>query len=64
MKSLACLYDRVIGNLLKLWLPIKDEQTAFQKGKSTLLHKFTLRVIIEIAKIKKNTLFIGSMDIE
>ena len=64
MKSIACLYDRILANRLKLWLPVKDDQTAFQKGKSTLIHIFTLRIIIEIAKIKKTSLFIGSMDIE
>ena len=64
MKALACLYDRIIANRLKLWLPFDINQTAFQKGKSTLIHIFTLRVIIEIAKKKNFTLYIGSMDIE
>ena len=64
MKALACLYDRIIANRLKLWLPFNVNQTAFQKGKSTLLHIFTLRVLIEVVKKKKLTLYIGSMDIE
>ena len=64
MKSLACLYDRVIANRLKTWLSFNVNQTAFQKGKSTLLHIFTLRILIEIVKKKKLTLYIASMDIE
>lgn len=64
LKALACLYDRVIGNRLKKWLPFNIDQTAFQKFKSTLLHIFTLRVLIELVKKKKLTLYVGSMDIE
>ena len=64
MKALACLYDRIIANRLKLWLPLNIDQTTFQKGKSTLIHIFTLRVIIELAKKKNVTLYIGSLDIE
>ena len=64
MKLLACLYDRILSNRLKLWLPFHNDQTAFQKGKSTLLHVFTMRILIEIVKKKKATLFIASMDIE
>ena len=64
LKLLACLYDRIITNRLKLWLPLNNNQTAFQKGKSTLIHIFTLRVLIEIVKKKNATLYIASMDIE
>ena len=64
LKSFACLYDRILANRLKLWLPFNDNQTAFQKGKPTLLHIFILRILIEIAKRKKMTLYIWSMDIE
>ena len=45
MKSLACLYDRIITNRLKVWLPINVNQTAFQKLKSTLIHIFTIRIL-------------------
>ena len=27
MKSLACLYGRILANRLKLWLPVNDDQT-------------------------------------
>ena len=63
LRSLACLYDRIIANRLKIWLPFNIDQTAFQKWKSTLLHIFTLRILLEIAKKKKITLYVGSMDI-
>ena len=64
MKILAVLYDRIIANRLKSWLSFNVDQTAFQKFKSTLIHIFTVRLLIEIAKKKNVTLFIGSMDIE
>ena len=64
MKSLACLYGRIIANRLRLWIRFNVDQTAFQKGKSTLLHIFTLRILIEIVKKKIIALYIGSMDIE
>ena len=41
MKTLACLYDRIITNRLKPWLKFHIDQTAFQRGKSTLIHIFT-----------------------
>ena len=63
MKSLVCLYDRIIANRLKAWLKFNIYQSAFQKGKSTLIHIFTIRILIEIAKRKNVTLYIGSMDI-
>ena len=63
MKSLACLFDRIITNRLKLWLPMNVDQTAFQKLKSTLIHIFTLRILIELAKKLDKTLYIGSVDI-
>ena len=64
LKSIACLYDRIIANRLKLWISYNIDQTAFQKNKSTLLHIFTLRMLIEIIKKSKSTLYIATMDIE
>ena len=63
MKSLACLFHRIITNRLKLWLKLNIDQTAFQKGKSTLLHILNIRILIKVAKKKHITLYIGSMDI-
>ena len=64
MKTLACLYDRIIANRLKPWLNFHIDQTAFQKGKSTLIHIFTLRILIDVARKLNVTLYIGSVDIE
>ena len=64
MKTLACLYDRIIANRLKPWLKIHVDQTAFQKGKSALIHIFTLRILIDVARKLNVTLYIGSVDIE
>ena len=35
-KAFALLYDRIIFARLQSWVGISEEQTAFQKGKSTL----------------------------
>ena len=40
------LYDRIICNRLLRWAKINDEQTAFQKGKSTIDQIFILRIIM------------------
>ena len=64
MKILACLYDRVITNRLKPWLKFHIDQTAFQALKSTLIHIFTIRLLIALVKKRKKVLYIASMDIE
>ena len=64
MKTLACLYDKIITNRLKPWLKFHIDQTAFQKGKSTLIHIFTLRILIDLARKLSVTLYIGSVDTE
>ena len=64
MKSFAVLFDRVITNRLKSWLTFNVDQTAFQKLKSTLIHIFTLRILIDVARKQNITLYIGSVDIE
>lgn len=63
MKSIACLYDRVINCRLLSWIRVSDEQTAYQKGKSILIHLFTMRLLIELAKSCNITLYIGFFDI-
>ena len=60
MNSSASLFDRIITNRLKLWPNFNIDQTAFQKGKSTLLHILNVRILIEVAKKKHITLYIGS----
>ena len=62
--ALAALYHRIIANRLHDWIGINYEQSAFQKGKSTIHQLFTLRLLIEIAKRTNTALYIGFFDIE
>ena len=63
MKSIACLYDRIVNTRLLSWIRVSDVQTAYQKGKSILIHLFTMRLLIELAKAHNVTLYIGFFDI-
>ena len=60
---LALLYDRILENRLIAWANINYEQSAFQKGKGTLNHIFTLRLLITLVKRYKKTLYIGFFDL-
>ena len=60
---IALLYDRIIGNRLNTWAKICYEQSAFQKGKSTLNHIFTIRMLVALTKRSKRTLYIGFFDL-
>ena len=64
LPSLGVLYDRIIYNRLERWVNIHEEQSGFQKGKSTIKQIFTVRLIIELAKKTKTELYIGCFDIE
>ena len=44
-------------------MKINNEQTAFQKGKSTIDQIFMLRLIIALIKHQKQTLYIGFFDL-
>ena len=61
---LSLFYDRIITNRLTMWAKINPEQSAFQKGKSTLNHIFLLRVVTALTKHAKVPLFIGFFDLE
>ena len=50
LRALGALYDRIIAIRLNRWLGVSDEQSAYQKLKSTLHHLFTIRLLTEIAK--------------
>ena len=63
MKMITNIYDRLISNRLKIWASIEPEQSAYQKGKSTLHPIFILRLLIEIFKRKKKKLFILFVDL-
>ena len=62
-KLLSLLYDRILTSRLIAWAKIHPEQSAFQKGKSTLNQIFLLRVIIGLTKQAQLTLFIGFFDL-
>ena len=64
LPALGALYDRILANRLYKWIGVESEQTAFQKGKSTLHQLFTLRLLIYIAQHMDITLYIGLFDIE
>ena len=63
LRAISVLYDRVIGKRLENWIYIHDQQTGFQKEKSTTLQTFLLRLIIELAKKHSISLYIGCFDI-
>ena len=60
---LANLYDRIICNRLLSWVKVNIEQTAFQKGKSTIDQIFLLHLIISQIKESNLTLYIGFFDL-
>ena len=64
LAALSALYDRVITIRLRAWTFVSYVQSAFQKGKSTILPLFTLRLLIEIAKYNGTTLYIAFFDLE
>ena len=64
LPTVGVLFDRIIANKLSNWIGVHDEQTAFQKGKSTILQLFTIRVLIETARITYKTIYIGFFDLE
>ena len=64
LRALGSLYDRIIAKRLYRWMHVEAEQSAFQKGKSAIIQILTLRILIEIAKLKNVTLYIASVDLE
>ena len=59
LPGIAALYDRILANRLHKWIGVDDEQTAFQKGKSTIHQLFTLRLLIALAYKLDITLYLG-----
>ena len=64
LRAIAVLYDRIITNRLEGWIVVSAVQSGFQKLKSTLHQIFTIRLLIEIAKMTNTTLYIGMFDLE
>ena len=63
MRALGCLFDRIIFKRIYKWMNISSEQSAFQKGKSTLHQIFIIRILIALANHKNITLYIAFVDI-
>ena len=63
LAALGVLYDRILNNRLKSWIKINNVQSAFQKYKSTLHQIFSIRLMIEICKMKDVPLYIGAFDL-
>ena len=63
LPALAVLHDRIIANRLTSWIKVHDEQSAFQKKKSTTHQLFTIRLLIELAKKNNFTIYIGLFDL-
>ena len=64
LAALSSLYDRIITLRLQIWSGVSYVQSAFQKGKSTILPLFTIRLLTAIAKCTGTTLYIGFFDLE
>ena len=64
LAALSALYDRIITLRLQVWSGVSYVQSAFQKGKSTILPLFTIRLLTAIAKCTGTTLYIGFFDLE
>ena len=64
LAALSALYDRIIMLRLQAWSGVSYVQSAFQKGKSTILPLFTIRLLTAIAKCTGTTLYIGFFDLE
>ena len=64
LTTLGVIYDHILYARLGKWLNVHEEQTVFQKGKSTLHQIFTIRLLSALAKSTKITLYIGCFDIE
>ena len=64
LAAFSSLYDRIITLRLQIWSGVSYVQSAFQKGKSTILPLFTIRLLTAIAKCTGTTLYIGFFDLE
>ena len=62
MNTLAKIYDSILCKRLELWFSPFREQAGAQKGRSCEEQIATLRLAIDIAKHKKQKLFIVYVD--
>ena len=62
MDTLAKVYDKLILNRLTLWSSIDKCQAGAQKGRGCIEQIMSLRLLIDLAKSKKKTLYILFID--
>ena len=62
MNTLAKIYDMLIMNRLALWRSIDKCQAGAQKGRCCTEQILALRLLIDFAKFKKETLYILFVD--
>ncbi len=59
---MAKVYDMVLCSQLESWFKPFQEQAGAQRGQGCLEHIVTLRLLIDIAKKKKNKLYVTFVD--
>ena len=64
MSALAKLYDMVLNKRFNLWYKPNTEQAGAQKGRNCEEHILTVRLLIDIARKTKKTLYITYIDYE
>ena len=63
LPAFGAVFDRIITYRLNTWIGVSNEQSAFQKGKSTLHQLVVMWLIIELAKKTDTTIYIGLFDL-
>ena len=64
VQLLAKLFDSILLERFKKWFIPGDQQTAYQKNRSSADHVFLLRCLIQHAKLHKEKLFIIAIDFD
>ena len=62
INSVAKLYDMILSSRLSQWFTPFREQAGSQAGRGCLEHVVTLRLLCDVAKRKKSTLFVTFVD--
>ena len=62
MDSIAKTYDAVLNRRLNLWFQPDREQAGAQKGRGCTEHLLTLRLLIDLARKKRETLYLVFVD--
>ena len=62
MNALAKLYDMILNARLQQWFAPSREQAGAQPGRGCLEHIVCLRLLTDMAKRKRRTLFVTFVD--